>query len=155
MQVERRLLDVFSLPMYAAIYSEMHSTSFSGLKTLITSSRWKSLSSVPIGSGSGMIDHGASASMSGRQASTSLATESASPARASMRDEIVHSSTHCAISMPSGQAGSLDSSTMPAPTSRSTHSASEMSPALRKMAVVSMNEKVILCSPNRPRDTFE
>ena len=109
---------------------------------------------VPSGSGNGKTCHGASASMRGFHADTSLAMHDAKALSGSTRSEMTHASTHWLISTPSGHAGSLDSSTMPAPTSSSCHSEGEIRPALRWMAEPSMNEKRILCSEKRARDTF-
>ena len=131
-------ISVYSRPISSAMNSAMHSTSFSGRKTLMRRSFWKVLISAHW-SGSGTL-HGASACSSGVHASTLAATYELIPFSASMRSLSTQSSVHCALSMPSGHGGSELSSTMPAPMRKSPHSASEIAPALRRIEVVIMNE---------------
>jgi hypothetical protein len=144
---------MYSRPISPAMNSPTTSMIFSGRKHLTTSSFWKEETSSPSGAGSLVVSsHGASQSISGRHALTSALTEAPKSLSSSTRSEMVQMRTHCAMSMPSGHAGSFDSSTMPAPTRKSCHSAAEILPALRMMAVVSMKEKVILCSPKSARE---
>ena len=87
---------MYSRPIAAAMNSPMHSTIFSGRKTLMTSSRWKSVIASPSGAGSTRMPHGSSASCSGFHAETSPLTAAGSSARPSTRSAIVQIRTHCA-----------------------------------------------------------
>mmetsp|Transcript_29053 Transcript_29053/g.63642 ORF Transcript_29053/g.63642 Transcript_29053/m.63642 type:complete len:209 (+) Transcript_29053:2059-2685(+) len=143
---------MYSLPSSMATNSWIPSITFSGRKALMTISLCQLLNA-PNSPGS-VTSHGCSASSTACHASGAAARTLGRLANASTRLDIVQRRTHVDCSKAEGEAGNEASSTMPAPTRKSAHSASEISPALRLIAVAIMKEKVILCSPKSPRDTL-
>eukprot|EP00965_Chrysotila_dentata_P154958 5120032-Pleurochrysis_carterae.AAC.3 len=130
---------VRTLPSSMATNSWIPSITFSGRKALMTISLCQLLNA-PNSPGS-VTSHGCSASSTACHASGAAARTLGRLANASTRLDIVQRRTHVDCSKAAGQAGNEASSTMPAPTRKSAHSASEISPALRLIAVAIMKEK--------------
>ena len=132
--------------------SPTHSMSFSGRKHFMTSSRCQLERPAKVAGSS--APHGCSASVRACHSAGDAPYERANSCSASTRWEMVQMRVHWSGSACAGRAGRVASSTMPAPMRKRAHSTSLMSPRWRMMAVAIMKEKVILCSPKRPRETL-